>query len=220
MQQALDALGGFSAVLVVLMQFGLLRSRAIHGHAALYAFESLFVAAFSALAGITSGNFELYVLAAVTVVAKVFVVPALIMRFTRDLDEHAEVEIPLAVGVPSSLLAALALTGLAYAAALRLPLHGPLLPHTSFALGLAVVLIGFFFMVTRLNTISQLVGILTLENGIFLGTVAIAPGLPLLVGLLILFDVLMAVLVFGVLVRLLAVRRATVTTTPLKELKG
>ena len=218
--ETLQSLGSFAAVLVILMQFGLLRSRAIHGQAALYAFESLFVAAFSVVAGIITGNPELYVLAAVTVVAKVVLVPVIVLRLTRDLDEHVEVEVPLAVDVPSSLLLSLAFTGIAYAASLKLPLHGALAPQSSFSIGLAVMLIGFFFMITRLNTISQLIGLLTLENGIFLGTVAVAPGLPLLVGLLILFDVLIAVLVFGVLVRLLASRRSTVTTTPLRELKG
>jgi len=112
------------------------------------------------------------------------------------------------------------LTGVAYAAGLGLPLSGSLLPKSTFATGLAVLLIGFFFMITRLNTVSQLIGLLTVENGIFLATVAVAPGLPLLVGILILFDVLIAVLVFGVLVRLLAVRRSTITTKPLRELKG
>ncbi len=217
---ALEAVGNLSAVLVILMQFGLLRSRAIHGQTSLYAFESFFVAVFSGVAGLITGNVGLYVLAAVTVVAKVVLVPAIVLRLTRGIDEHVEVEVPLAVGVPSSLIAALVFTGIAYAATLKLNLRGVLLPHSAFAIGLAVVLIGFFFMITRLNTISQLIGLLTLENGIFLGTVAIAPGLPLLVGLLILFDVLMAVLVFGVLVRLLAVRRSTVTTSPLRELRG
>lgn len=217
---ALEAAGSLAAVLVILMQFGLLRSRAIHGQTSLYAFESFFVAAFSVVAGIITGNLDLYVLAAITLVAKVVVVPAIILRLTRNLDEHVEVEIPLAVDVPSSLLASLIFTGIAYAASLKLSLDGALLPQSAFAIGLAVMLIGFFFMITRLNTISQLIGILTLENGIFLATVAVAPGLPLLVGILILFDVLMAVLVFGVLVRLLAVRSSTVTTRPLRELKG
>lgn len=167
-----------------------------------------------------TGNPELYALAAITVVGKVILVPVIILRLTQGLDEHVEVKVPLAVKVPSSLLAAVVLTGVAYAAGLKLPLPGPLLPQSTFSTGLAVVLIGFFFMITRLNTISQLIGLLTVENGIFLATVAVAPGLPLLVGILILFDVLIAVLVFGVLVRLLAVRRSTITTDPLRELKG
>lgn len=217
---ALEAVGSLAAVLVILMQFGLLRSQAIFGQTSLYAFESLFVAAFSTIVGVLTGNFALYVLAAVTVLAKVILVPLIVLNLTWGLDEHVKVEVPLTVNVPSSLLAALALTGVSYAAALKLPLRGALLPQSAFSIGLAVMLIGFFFMITRPNTISQVIGVLTIENGIFLATVAIAPGLPLLVGILILFDVLMAVLVFGVLARLLAVRRSTVTTTTLKGLRG
>jgi hydrogenase-4 component E len=217
---ALEAAGSLAAVLVILMQFGLLRSQAIHGQTSLYAFESLFVGAFSLVVGLVTGKLDLYLLAAVTVVAKVLLVPAIILYLTRDLDEHVEVEVPLTVGVGSSLLAALVFTGIAYAATLRLPLPGALLPQSVFSIGLAVVLIGFFFMITRPNLISQLIGLLTVENGIFLATIAVAPGLPLLVGLLILFDVLMAALVFGILVRLLAVQGSTITTTPLRKLKG
>lgn len=217
---ALEAAGSLSAVLVILMQFGLLRSQAIYGQTSLYAFESFFVAAFSVIAGLMTNNPEIYVLAAITVAGKVVAVPLIISRLTRGLDEHVEVRVPLAVNVPSSLLVAVLLTGVAFAAGFGVPLPGPLLPQSTFSTGLAVVLIGFFFMITRLNTISQLVGLLTVENGIFLATVAVAPGLPLLVGILILFDVLIAVLVFGVLVRLLAIRRATITTDPLRELRG
>ncbi len=216
----LVAAGGLAIALVILMQFGLLRSRATSGQTWLYSFESLFVAAFSTIVGLATGNGELYVLAGVTLVAKVALVPWLVFRLTSGLEERVKDEVPLSLGVPSSLISALLLTGIAFAAAVRLPLAGPLLPSSGFAMGLAVVLIGFLFTITRLNTISQLLGILTVENGIFLGTVAIAPGLPLLVGLLILFDVLMAVLVFGVLVRFLAMRHSTVTTSHLKELAG
>jgi len=80
-------------------------------------------------------------------------VPFIIVRLTRGLDEHVEVKVPLAVDVPSSLLASVVLTGIAYAAGLGLPLSGALLPKSTFATGLAVVLIGFFFMITRLTNL-------------------------------------------------------------------
>ena len=58
---------------------------------------------------------------------------------------------------------------------------------------IALVLVGFFFMITRQNLISQIVGLLVLENGVFFATVTLAPGLPFAIGFLLLFDVLTAV---------------------------
>ena len=74
---------------------------------------------------------------------------------------------------------------------------------------LSLVLIGFFFMITRQNVISQIVGLLTLENGVFVATVAIAPGLPFAIGFLLLLDLLPAVLFYGVFARLIAARAKT-----------
>ena len=113
---------------------------------------------------------------------------------TRQVSEH---EVPLVVQVPMSLLIGVTLAGLAYWSAAALPIHGALLPTPALGMPLSLVLIGFFFMITRQNVISQIVGLLTLENGVFVATVAIAPGLPFAIGFLLLLDLLPAVLFYG-----------------------
>jgi hydrogenase-4 component E len=128
--------------------------------------------------------------------------------------------IPMVVNVPLSVLLGLALTGVAFLAAQPLPLQGDFLPRSTLAAGFALLLVGFQVMATRQHVIAQITALLTLENGAYLATIAIAPGLPPLVGVLILFDVLMAVMVFGILVRLLDARVDTATTERLTRLRG
>jgi hydrogenase-4 component E len=82
------------------------------------------------------------------------------------------------------------------------------------------VLIAFLLMIVRPHAPSQLLGFLVLENAVSVASLVIAPELPLILALLLLFDVLVGVLVFVVLVQYLAVERAAVTTDVLARLRG
>ena len=140
----------------------------------MYAVLSAFAAAYTLLVGVNRGDAALIVLAVWTAVIKVIVIPVAIDRqMTRQFSEH---EVPLVVQVPMSLLIGVTLAGLAYWSASALPIEGALLPTPALGMPLSLVLIGFFFMITRQNVISHIVGLLVLENGVFLATVAIAPG--------------------------------------------
>jgi hydrogenase-4 component E len=119
-----------------------------------------------------------------------------------------------------SLLIGVALAGLAYWSASVLTIRGALLPTPALGMPLALVLIGFFFMITRQNVISQIVGLLTLENGVFVATVAIAPGLPFAIGFLLLLDLLPAVLFYGVFARLIAARAKGTSMEDMTVLRG
>jgi hydrogenase-4 component E len=94
------------------------------------------------------------------------------------------------------------------------------LPLSALAVAVAVVLIAFLLMVVRPFAPSQVLGFLVLENGASLAGIAIAPGLPLILALLLLFDVFIGVLVFVVLVQYLGVQSSTVHTGILDRLRG
>jgi hydrogenase-4 component E len=80
--------------------------------------------------------------------------------------------------------------------------------------------VAFLLMVLRPYAPSQLLGFLALENAVSIASLVIAPGLPLILALLLLFDVLIGVLVFVVLVQYLAVQRTAVRTDVLNRLTG
>ena len=96
----------------------------------------------------------------------------------------------------------------------------PALPLSALPVALAGVFVAFLLMVLRPYAPSQLLGFLVLENAVSVGSLVIAPGLPLILALLLLFDVLVGVLVFVVLVQYLAVERTAVRTDVLDRLTG
>ena len=206
------------AIAVLLSGLALLLVKQVHEQVRTYAVQSLFAAGYTLLVGIDRADVALIVLAAWTAVIKVILIPVAIDRaVTSPVSEH---EVPLVVQVPMSLLIGVTLAGLAYWSASALPIHAALLPAPALGMPLSLVLIGFFFMITRQNVISQIVGLLTLENGVFLATVAIAPGLPFAIGFLLLLDLLPAVVFYGVFARLIAARAKTTSIEDMAVLRG
>jgi hydrogenase-4 component E len=212
------AVGALLAIGALLSVLALLAVKQVHEQVRVYAVQSVFAAGYTLLVGIDRADVALIVLAALTAVIKVILIPFSIDRqITRQISEH---EVPLFVQVPMSLLIGVALAGLAYWSGSALPIRGALLPTPALGMPLALVLVGFFFMITRQNVISQIVGLLVLENGVFLATVAIAPGLPFVIGFLLLLDLLPAVLFYGVFARLIAARAKTTSIEDMAVLRG
>jgi hydrogenase-4 component E len=212
------AVAAIVAIAALLSALALLAVKQVHEQVRVYAVQSLFAAGYTLLVGIDHVSPALIVLAMWTALIKVIVIPVSIDRqITRQVSEH---EVPLVVQVPMSLLIGTALAGLAYWSASVLSVHGALLPTPALGMPIAFVLIGFFFMITRPNVISQIVGLLTLENGVFFATVAVAPGLPFAVGFLLLLDLFPAVLFYGVLARLIAARAKGTSIDEMAVLRG
>jgi formate hydrogenlyase subunit 4/hydrogenase-4 membrane subunit HyfE len=215
-----DAAATCTAVAVLLLELYMLRSQEVWEQLHLYALASTVVAALAFITAATGhGGASLYALGAVTIGLKALLFPRGIRFVLRRLD--VEPRVPSLIGVPSAILIAVALAALAFIV-LR-PIHiGAESPLPLSALPLAVggVLVAFLLMVLRPHAPSQLLGFLALENAISVAALVIAPGLPIILALLLLFDVLIGVLVFVVLVQYLAVERTHVGTDVLDRLRG
>lgn len=219
----LTVFGAFAtvtAVVVLLLEYGMLRSQDVWEQLKLYALGSLTVALLAiATAADGHGGSELYVLAAVTIALKALVFPLGIRLVLRNLE--ADPRVPSTLGVPSAILLAIGLSAFAFAALRGVALGGePALPLSALPVAVAGVLVAFLLMVVRPYAPSQLLGFLVLENAVSVASLVIAPGLPLILALLLLFDVLVGVLVFVVLVQYLAVERTAVRTDVLDRLRG
>lgn len=214
------AVATITAVIVLLLEFGMLRSQEIWEQLRLYALGSIFVAVLATVTAATGhGSSSLYALAAVTIALKAIVFPLGVRFVLRRLD--AETRVPSVIGTASGILLAVALSGLTFVV-LR-PVHigsEASLPLSALPVAVAGVLIAFLLMVLRPYAPSQLLGFLALENAVSVGSLIIAPGLPIILALLLLFDVLVGVLVFVVLVQYLAVERTAVRTDELTRLTG
>lgn len=209
-----------TAVVVLLLELMMLRSQDVWEQLRLYATASAVVAGLAVATAATGhGNGSLYVLAAVTIVLKALLFPLGIRFVLRRLD--ADPRVPSAIGVPSSILIAIGLTAGAFVVMRPIQLGSvSALPLSALPLAVGGVLVAFLLMVVRPYAPSQLLGFLVLENAISVGSLVIAPGLPIILALLLLFDVLIGVLVFVVLVQYIAVQRTAVRTDVLDRLTG
>lgn len=151
------------------------------------------------------------------VVLKGVVIPWMLLRALRDVVIHREVE-PLIGFVPSLLTGAFG-TALAILFAHTLPLAkehvGTLLVPTA----LSTVLAGFILLTTRKKAITQVVGYLILENGVFIMGLTLLDAMPFLVEMGVLLDLLVGIFVMGIIINHIQREFSSVDTTNLSQLK-
>ncbi len=212
--QLLQALGA----LLLLTTFALVAARLLSGALQAYALQSLIIALVAAVVGYYTHSFDLYIVAVLTVVVKCGVIVWILRSVTQRL--HVQREMRPYLGIPASLLICALLTLLAFFTSPAVVAPGTFLNEPPLAISIAMVLIGLFILSSRRHAIAQILGLLTIENGLFSGAIAIAYGMPLIVESGILFDVLVAVMVMGLLVTLIQRELITADTADLRRLKG
>ena len=222
---ALDPLAaslvGLLAIASLLLAFVMLGSRWLDNYLYAFAAQSWTMAGLGAVVGYFAAAPELYLIAALSAVFRGVVLPYLIWRMIRRLNVARELHEALR---PASALVIGAL-GVVFALAVSSRIATPLgLAGTTAVLALTVmlatVLIGFLMLTIRREAVSQIIGLLVLENGVRLGAQMLIPGMPLLIELMILADVLAAVACLGVLVRYLLSQFGDASTAALKRLVG
>ncbi len=162
----------------------------------LLAIQGVLIAGLALLLGFNEHNTELYLAALGVLILKAIVLPTILRRVLADSGEVRETA-PL-VNVTSSLLAAAGLTLLAYVLSGPLVALAPSAATRALPVGIAVVLLGFFMLVTRRRALSQVIGFLLLDNGITTTAFLATSGVPLVVELGVSLDVLLVVLVLQI----------------------
>ncbi|WP_020502524.1 hypothetical protein [Sciscionella marina] len=206
------------AVLVLLSEFAMLRAALLRAQMRLYAAQSLLVSVLAAVVAWGRDVPELYVLAALSLALKVVVVPWVVMRQLRQT--RTEIAGSGVLGVASEVLVAVVVAVLAFFATSRFHIASPALPTTALGLAVAVIAVSFVLMIVRRDVVSQAVGFFSLENGVSLASLVVAAGLPLILEVAFLFDLLVAVVVFGVLMRVHHRRARSLSTEHLTKLRG
>jgi hydrogenase-4 component E len=205
------------AVLLLLTCFAIVAQRRLSACVDLFALQSLFLAATAALVAFLTGIHHIYIAAALTVVIKVIVIPRILKKVIERLNVSRE--LVMNVNIPTGLLICGALVIIAFFITQPIIPLGYLLTRDSLAIALAIVLIGFFTMIARKKAVTQMVGFLVMENGLFLGATAAAYGMPLIVELGVFFDVLVAGLIVGIYTHRLQDAFDSVDTSTLTVLK-
>ncbi|RTZ74181.1 MAG: formate hydrogenlyase [Gammaproteobacteria bacterium] len=184
------------AALVVFSSFFLLShsrlTSAIHG----FAFQGMLVAAVAALMARAGGNPHLYLSALLTFTLKGLLIPWMLHRLVRRLDMEREVE---NIAHPVVLvLVGMALVVFSYWVALPIERMQATETRNIVAVSVAVVLLGMWMLIARRQVVAQVLGFMSMENGLFLAAVSSTQGMPLVVELGVAFDVLVAAVLFGV----------------------
>jgi hydrogenase-4 component E len=184
-------LGGAALVL----SFGLLYQRRVTAVINIYALQGIVLAATAAWQGWVQDAAHLYLSALITLVAKGIVIPLALHRIVRRLEIHRSID--TALGIFPSMILGVGLVALSILVVLPTTLEAEALTREDLALALSVVLLGLLTMITRRNALTQVVGFMSLENGLILAAVGVA-GMPLVVELSVAFLVMVAFIVFGV----------------------
>ena len=160
---------------------------------------------------------HLYVTAAIALVFKAIIIPVALHRIIRQLGIHREIE--TAVGVGLTMLAGIGLVALSMAVMLQVTPAVDPLAREDLAFALSVLLLGLLMMVTRRNAVSQVVGFMSLENGLVLAATG-AKGMPLVVEISVTFSILVAFIVIGIFLFRIRERFDTVDVEALDEFQG
>ena len=209
------------AIASLLLSFVMLGSRWLKDYLLAFTLQSWLIALLSAAVGYTAGYKELYLVAILTALFRGLLLPYLILRIIHRL--KADRELHLSVSPSSSMVIGALLVVFAFVVAAhlgnRLNLAGTV-AVLALTVMLSMKLIGFLMLAVRHEAISQILGLLELENSIFLGSQILVPGMPLLIELVILFDLLIVVASFGVLVRYLLAHVGSTDSRELRRLTG
>ncbi|MBK5961597.1 hydrogenase-4 component E [Rhodoplanes elegans] len=166
---------------------------------------------------VVQGAPHLLVTAAIALIAKGLIIPMALHRIVRQLDIHREVERVVSGG--PTMLAGLGLIALSILLVQPVVETADPVAREDFAFALAVVLLGLLLMITRRNAVTQVVGFMSLENGLILAATG-ARGMPLVVEVSVAFSVLIAFIVFGVFVFRMRERFDTVDVNVLDRFRG
>lgn len=160
---------------------------------------------------------HLYITAAIALVFKGILVPVVLKRMIIRMGVHREIETAVSIGL--TMLAGIALVALSLQVMLPVTAGVDPIAREDLALALSVVLIGLLMMVTRRNAVSQVVGFMSLENGINLAATG-ARGMPLVVEISVAFSILIAFIVIGIFLFRIRERFDTVDVGALDQFRG
>lgn len=148
---------------------------------------------------------------------KAVVIPRMLMRAMTDLPIRREIQ-PL-IGVRTSLLVGAIATAASMGVAARLPVLGASEPRLLVPASLATILTGFVILTTRVKAITQVLGYLILENGVFIFGVLLLEAMPFLVEVGVLLDLFVAIFVMGIIINHISREFSSVSTGVLSTLK-
>ncbi len=184
------------AAILLLLAFAMLSQRRVLSLIDLFAAQGVALTASTAIVAWGTGQPHLYASAALTLALKVVLLPWLLYRLIRRLDVRWDVE--GLINVPMTMLIGIVLVVFSFNLAFPISQLASTVTRSTLGIAIACVMLSFLMMIVRRKAIPQVVGFLSMENGLFFAATSATYGMPMVVELGIALDVLVGMLILGV----------------------
>jgi hydrogenase-4 component E len=184
------------AAILLLLGFAMLSQRRVRTLIDLFAAQGFTLACSTAIVAWGTHQSHLYASAALTLVLKVLVLPYLLHRLIRRLDVRWDVE--GLINIPTTMLIGIVLVVFAFNLAVPISQLASTVTRSTLGIAMATVLLSFLMMIVRRKALPQVIGFLSMENGLFFAATSATYGMPMVVELGIALDVLVGMLILGV----------------------
>jgi len=190
----IELIGAFVLVLAILQ----ISSDRLFFSVKVYALQSFFVALSIFVIGLYSSSNDLYISALLTLLIKVIIIPFALFKAIKEMKIKREIE--TYINITNSLMIISSIIIISFILTRYIDLGGEIISKKIFPISLSIIFVGAFIMVTRKKPITQLIGFLTLENGIMLVATSVTYGMPLIVEIGIFFDVIVGATMAAIII--------------------
>lgn len=205
------------ASILLILSFAMLSQRRILSLIRLFTFQGVTLVAATILLGYSTNQPHLYYSAALTQVLKVMVIPTLLHRLINHLNVRWDTE--TLINIPTTMMIGIILVIFSFNLAAPISSLSTSIARSTLGIALACVLLSFIMMITRAKAVPQVIGFLSMENGLFFSATAAVYGMPMVVELGIALDVLMGILILGVFMFQIRERFDSLDISHLEKLK-
>jgi hydrogenase-4 component E len=205
------------ASVMLLLAFAMISQRRIISLINLFAAQGFTLFLSTALVAWLTGQNHLYGSALLTLALKVIALPWILHRLIRRLNVKWDVE--TLINIPTTMLIGIVLVILAFNVALPISLLAGTLTKATLGIALACVLLSFLMMITRSKAVPQVIGFLSMENGLFFAATGAVYGMPMVIEFGIALDVLVGMLILGIFFFRIRERFDSLDTRHLEKLK-
>ena len=188
-----------SGAILLIATFGVIARRGFMDWLVAYRLQSVALAGVTAVIGYVTGIWEIYIAAFLTLVIKSVVIPKVLTYATRRLEIEYKTETNPYISLRASIIVSALLVTLSYFFSQQMPFKSDPVVNIYLPVSMAQFFLGLLALVNRRSALSQIVGLLVIENGLFLFTLALTHGVSLIIEIGIFADILVGIVISSIL---------------------
>ena len=188
-----------SAVILLVATFGLIVSRGFSNWVHAYRYQTIVLAGIVALIASITDIWELYIVSALTFGIKAIIIPKILFYVTKKLDSPIKLEVDPYISMKLSVIISALLVAMSYFIFLYLDIKSNEVIQVFLPVSFALFFMGLFVIISRRKALNQIVGLLTIENGLFLFAVSLTHGFSLIIEIGLMVDILVGVIISSIL---------------------